>query len=75
MSVSNKRKALLISIASIILLISSAVLYFYLKPKHHALPVYKQLSEDVFKPYFHVGQIRYFTKGALYCENLDDIKQ
>ena len=75
MSVSNKRKAILIGIASIILLISSAVLYFYLKPKHHAIPVYKQLSEDVYKPYFHVGQTRYFTKGALYCENLDDIKQ
>jgi len=75
MKVSNKRKAILIGIASIILLISSTVLYFYLKPRHHAIPVYKQLSEDVFKPYFHVGQTRYFTKGALYCENLDDIKQ
>ena len=66
---------MLISIASIILLISSAVLYFYLKPKHHAIPAYKILSEDVYKPYFHVGQTRYFTKGTLYCESLDGIKQ
>ena len=69
------RNAIQIGIASIILLISSTVLYIYFKPKHDAIPVYKQLSEDVFKPYFHVGQIRYFTKGALYCDNLDDIKQ
>jgi hypothetical protein len=75
MSVLNKRNAPLISIALIILLISSTILYFYLKPKHHATPVYKQSSDDVYKSYFKVGQIRYFTKGALYCESLDDIKQ
>ena len=75
MSVLNKRNTLLISIASIILLISSASLYFYLKPRHHAIPVYKLSSEDVYKPYFKVGQTRYFTKGSLYCKNLDDIKQ
>jgi hypothetical protein len=74
MSVSNKRNVILISIASIILVIASTMLYFYLKPKHQAIPVYKQLSDDVYKPYFHVGQVRYFTKGALYCKNLEDIK-
>ncbi|MCW8964291.1 MAG: hypothetical protein OQL16_10890 [Gammaproteobacteria bacterium] len=75
MSVSNKKDAILISVMSIIILIISTVLYYQLKPKHHAIPVYKRVSEDVYKPYFHVGETRFFTKGALYCENLDDIKQ
>jgi hypothetical protein len=74
MSALNRRKALLIGIVSIALIITSTVLYFFLKPKHHAIPVYKLLAEDVYKPYFKLGQIRYFTKGALYCEKLDDIK-
>ena len=75
MSVTNTRNPILVGIASIILLILSVALYSYLKPKHHAVPVYKQLSEDVYKPYFHIGQIRFYTKGALYCKTLDDIKQ
>jgi len=74
MSSSGNKKTILIALALIILLISSVVMYFYLKPRHHAIPVYKQLPEDVFKSYFHVGQTRYFTKGALYCASLADIK-
>lgn len=75
MRVPTKWNAILISIVSIIFIGLSTTLYFYLKPKHDAVPVYKQLSEDVFKPYFHAGEIRYFIKGALYCESLSSIKQ
>ena len=75
MRVPTRRNAILISIISMIFVVLSTALYFYLKPKHDAVPVYKQLSEDVFKPYFHAGEIRYFIKGALYCESLSAIKQ
>ena len=71
----TRRNTILISIVSIIFLVLSTALYFYLKPRHDAVPVYKQLSEDVFERYFHAGEIRYFIKGALYCESLDAIKQ
>ena len=75
MSVTSKRNIALISLASVFLLVASVVLYYYFKPKHDAIPVYKQLHDDVFKPYFQVGEVRYFTKGALNCENLDAIKR
>lgn len=75
MSAIGKMKLVLISVASIFLLASSIALYYYFKPRHDAIPVYKQLPEDVFKPYFQVGEERYFTKGTLYCEDLAAIKQ
>ena len=74
-SVMGKRNMALISAASILLLVASVVLYYYLKPGHDAIPVYKQIPEDVFKPYFEVGQVRYFTKGTLHCESLEAIKR
>ena len=75
MSALTKRNAISICITLIVLLILSTVLYYHLKPRHDAIPVYKQLPDNVFKPYFHAGDIRHFTKGALYCKSLGDIKQ
>lgn len=71
----TRRNRILISVALMIIIVLSAATYFYMKPKHDAIPVYRQLSEDVFKAYFHVGEIRYFIKGALYCTSLEAIKQ
>ena len=75
MSGMGKRDIAIISVASLVLLVASVMLYYYFKPRHDAIPVYKQLPEDVFKPYFQVGQVRYFTKGTLHCESLDSIKR